>query len=133
MGTLRKYRRKERTTITAVRVDRDTEGFTYKKWGGTQCCKAGDWIVNNASDTYTIDADAFAKTYREVSVGVYEKQVSIWAERAEVAGVIRTKEGSTAYETGDMIVFNDTERTEGYAMSAKTFESLYEPVEPADS
>ena len=38
-----------------------------------------------------------------------------------------TKEGATAYEAGDMLVFNGPARTDGYAMSAKKFESLYEP------
>lgn len=112
--------------IIAVRVDLEIEGFTYEKWGRTQRCKPGDWLVNNADDTYTIDAETFAKTYREVSPGVYEKDAPVWAERAEVAGVISTKEGSTVYEAGDMLVFNDADRRDGYAMSAETFESLYE-------
>ena len=110
-------------------MDLDCEGFTYEKWGGTQRCKAGDWIVNNAGDTYTIDAEIFAKTYREIGPGTYEKDVPVWAERAKVAGKIPTKEGSTAYEAGDMLVFNDAERIDGYAMSAETFESLYEAAD----
>ncbi len=128
MGALREFRRKENSTITAVRLDLDTEGVTYEKWGGTQRCKAGDWVVNNSGETYTIDADSFAVTYREVSPGVFQKRSSVWAERADVAGVIQTKEGSTAYDAGDMLVFNDEERADGYAMSAERFESLYEPV-----
>ena len=126
MATMRKYRRREEATITAVRVDLETEGFSYEKWGGSQRCKAGDWIVNNAGDTYTIDAATFAKTYRELSPGVYRKDAPVWAEPAAVAGVIRTKEGSTAYEAGDVLIFNDAERTDGYAMSAEMFETLYE-------
>jgi len=129
-GRLREYRRRERTTITAVRLDLETEGFTYQKWGGTQRCKAGDWIVDNAGDTYTIDAEVFANTYRKVGPGVYEKVATVWAQRAESAGVIRTKEGSTEYEAGDVLVYNDAERRDGYAMKAETFDSLYEPPDP---
>jgi len=129
-GRLREYRRRERTTITAVRLDLETEGFTYQKWGGTQRCKAGDWIVDNAGDTYTIDAEVFANTYRKAGPGVYEKVATVWAERAESAGVIRTKEGSTEYEAGDVLVYNDAERRDGYAMKAETFDSLYEPPDP---
>jgi hypothetical protein len=58
---------------------------------------------------------------------VYAKTGCVFAERAEAAGFIATKEGSSAYEAGDMLVFNEPGRTDGYAVSAKTFESLYEP------
>jgi len=110
-----------------VRLDLDTDGFTYRKWGGQQRCKAGDWIVcNYDGDTYTIDAEVFARTYREAGKGVYEKTSTVWAVRADAAGVIPTKEGSTAYEAGDMLVFNDPDGTDGYAMSAAKFASLYE-------
>ena len=125
---LREYRRKEKTTVTAVQFDLDTEGFTYSKWGGTQRCKRGDWLLNNQGDTYTVDGATFARTYSEVSPGVYKKDASIWAEQAEAAGTIQTKEGSTDYEAGDYVVFNDAEGKDGYAMNAAKFHSLYEPV-----
>ena len=129
MAKLRKFCRKQKTAVTAVRADLDTEGFTYQKWGGTQHCKPGDWIVNNSGDTYTIDAEVFAETYRRVSPGVYEKHAAVWAERAAAPGSIATKEGETAYEAGDMLVFNDSGRKDGYAMSAEKFEALYEAEE----
>jgi hypothetical protein len=129
LAVLTKFRRKKETTVTAVRLDLETEGFTYRKWGGIQHCKAGDFIVNNGGETYTVDAESFARTYREVSPGVYQKDTPIWAERAEAAGVIATKEGQTAYQAGDMLVFSDTERNDGYAISLERFESLYEPAE----
>jgi len=130
MDTLKKFHRKKDATVVAVRLDLDTDGFTYQKWGGTQRCKAGDWIVtNNAGDTYTIDADTFAKTYRMKSTGIYKKDTSVWAKRAETAGVVPTKEGSTAYQAGYMLVYNDAEGKDGYAMSMEEFESLYEPAD----
>ena len=126
MDMLHQYRRREKTTVTAVQVDLDTEGFTYQKWGGTQRCKHGDWLLNNQGDIYTVDGETFAATYRNVSPGVYEKDTPVWARRAETAGVIRTKEGTTDYKAGDYLVFNNPEGRDGYAMAAETFHSLYE-------
>jgi len=129
MPELKKDRRKKNAPVTAVRLDLDTEGFTYRKWGGTQRCKPGDWLVNNAGETYTIDAEVFAATYDEVSPGVYRKHANIWAERAQTPGVIPTIEGSTKYEAGDMLVYTDESRGGGYAVGAEKFASLYEPAD----
>src|SRR5258707_14820409 len=59
IAELQEYRRRERTHVTAVRLDLDTDGFTYHKWGSAQRCKRGDWLVNNQGDVYTIDAETF--------------------------------------------------------------------------
>ena len=123
---MQQYRRKQRTSIAAIRLEIDTDGFTYRKWGCTQHCKRGDWIVSNQGDVYTIDAETFERTYRMVSLGVYEKIASVWAEVASCSGTIRTKEGSTAYDAGDYLVFNDPDRKDGYAMKPSTFRDLYE-------
>jgi Tfp pilus assembly protein PilP len=126
---LQQYRRKARTTVTAVQLDLETDGFTYQKWGGTQRCKAGDWLVNNHGDVYTVDHEVFERTYRMVSAGVYEKNAPVWAEQAEKSGTVKTKEGSTDYKAGDYLVFNDSQGKDGYAMTSETFQSLYEPCE----
>jgi hypothetical protein len=123
---VQQYRRKERTFVTAVRLELNTEGFTYLKWGGTQRCKRGDWLVNNQDDVYTIDAETFERSYQIVSPGLYEKIAPVWAEVAAEPGTIQTKEGSTAYLAGDYLVFNASDRKDGYAMSAETFSQLYE-------
>lgn len=133
MAELKRYRRKSGTTVIAVRLDLDTEGFTYRKWDGLQRCKAGDWIVHNAGDTYTVDAESFANTYRQVSPGLYAKTAAVFAEQAEAAGIIATKEGSTAYQAGDMLVFNDASRIDGYAVSLGKFNELYEPEDSGSS
>ena len=126
---MQEYRRKEHTLVTAVCLDLETEGFTYQKWGGSQHCKKGDWIVKSKFDTYTVDADTFHSTYRLVSSespGRYEKFGSVWAEEASKPGTIQTREGSTAYFKGDYLVFNDAARKDGYAMNPKEFHELYE-------
>ena len=129
MSALRKYRRIARTHVAAVQFDLQMHGFAYEKWGGTQHCKPGDWLVNNRGDVYTIDADVFARTYSEVSLGVYLPTAPLWAKKATEAGVIATKEGATHYEAGDFLVFNDAQRKDGYAMSEERFRSLYESAD----
>lgn len=109
-----------------VRLDLDTEGFSYRKWGGIQGCKRGDWLVNNQGDVYTVEAETFARTYRMVRSGVYEKDAPVWAERAERPGTIRTKVSATDYDAGDYLVFNDPAGNDGYAVKADTFHVLYE-------
>lgn len=114
--------------VTAVRLDLDTEGFTYRKWGDVQRCKRGDWLVDNVGDVYTVDADVFARTYRRVSPGVYVKTAPVWAEIAESAGSIETREGRSQYAAGDYIVFNEEGGGDGYCVSREKFESMYEPA-----
>ncbi len=129
MSSLRKYSRRDGTSVTAVKLDMDIESFTYRKWGGVQTASAGDWLVNNGEDVYTVARETFERTYRNVSPGVYEKSVPVWARRAGVAGTIPTKEGETRYEADDMLVFNDVDERDGYAISSERFEKLYRLVE----
>ena len=42
-----KYVKRSDQVVVAVQLALETTGFTYRKWGGVQTCKAGDWIVNN--------------------------------------------------------------------------------------
>jgi hypothetical protein len=57
VAELTKYLKKTASQVVAVQLDLETDGLTYQKWGGTQTCKAGDWIVNNDGDVYTVDRD----------------------------------------------------------------------------
>ncbi len=125
MSQRKKYKKRADSFITAVRLALDTEGFTYRKWDGVQTCKAGDWLVNNRGDTYTIDGESFAKTYREIGPGVFVKHAEVWAIVAKSAGTISTKEGETRYRAGDYLVYNDEAGEDGYAVSKATFESQY--------
>jgi hypothetical protein len=128
LAARRKYKKKSTAFVTAVQLDLDTEGFKYNKWGGKQVCKKGDWLVNNNGETYTVAEASFAQTYEFVSPGVYVKPTPVWAEIAAKPGRIKTKEGETAYRAGDYLVFNNEDGTDGYAMSAKSFKSMYEPA-----
>jgi hypothetical protein len=112
--------------VVAIQLDLETDGLIYRKWGGTQRAKRGDWLVNNNRDVYTVDAATFAQTYCEVSLGIYEKRVNVWARQAEDSGTIKTKEGSTDYQPGDYLVFNDAAGEDGYAVTQERFHELYE-------
>ena len=121
-----RYRKRADQYVLAIQLALETEGFGYRKWGDQQRCKAGDWIVDNNGDVYTVEADVFARTYRRVEPGRFVKTTPVWAERAESAGSVATKEGRTHYAAGDYIVFNNEDGTDGYAVSAAKFEAMYE-------
>lgn len=113
--------------MTAVRIALDTDGLVYRKWGGEQRAKAGDWLVDNDGDVYTVDADVFARTYRRVELGPgsYVKATPVWAQQAEKAGSVKTKEGVTHYHAGDYLVSNNPDGSDEYAIAADKFAELY--------
>jgi hypothetical protein len=122
-----RYRRKPDQAVTAVRLALEFDGFSYRKWGDTQRAQAGDWLVDNSGDAYTVAADSFARSYRELSPGRWLKTAPVWAERAAQPGSVGTKEGRTHYEAGDWLVSNDEGGSDAYAISAGKFEQMYEP------
>ena len=95
--------------------------------GRRAACKPGDWLVDDDGEIHTVDADVFAATYRQIRRGAYVKCTSVWAEVAQEAGSVATKEGRTSYNRGDVVVFNDEDGTDGYAMTVERFNSRYEP------
>lgn len=124
-----KYVKRANQAVVAVQLALDTAGFTYQKWGGVQRCKAGDWIVNNDGDVYTVDRETFERTYRQVGAGTYMKITPVWAEVAREAGCVQTKEGVTHYRGGDYLMFNEEHGGDAYAVSADKFEAMYERAE----
>lgn len=129
MSKRHKYQKRPELSVVAVQLDLVTDGFSYRKWGGEQFCRQGDWIVDNDGDVYTVSQESFARTYKKLSPGVFVKTTPVWAERAEKAGTVKTQEGLTSYEAGDYIVYNNEDGTDPYAISKTKFESMYERVE----
>lgn len=130
-----RYVKKVDQIITAVQLKLETDGFQYRKWGSNQQCNAGDWIVDNNGDCYTINNESFSNTYQQVSLGRYKKIAAVWAEQATSAGKISTKEGITYYEAGDYRVYNSSgDSSDGYAVSKAKFEDMYiaGPVDRSD-
>jgi hypothetical protein len=121
----RRYVRRPDRPVAAVRLSLETDGLVYRKWGGEQRAKPGDWIVDNDGDVYSVDAESFARTYREVATGAYVKTTPVWAELAQSAGSLATKEGVTHYQAGDYVVSNDSDGSDAYAVDAAKFEALY--------
>lgn len=126
MGERRRFRRRPGQPVVAVQLDLDMDGFVYRKWGDAQRCKAKDWVVNNKADVYTVDAESFARTYTSAGQGTYVKTGKVWAELADSAGRVATKEGSTDYKGGDWLVSNEEDGSDAYAVSAQKFKELYE-------
>ncbi len=126
MTNRKRYRKRANKFVVAVQLQLNTSGFTYTKWGAEQKCKQGDWLVDNNGDIYTVDGDVFSRTYRRIDPGKYVKTASIWAEVAEEAGSVKTKEGESFYQKGDYLVSNNEDGTDGYCISSAKFESMYE-------
>ena len=124
------YKKRVDQIVTAVQLNLVTAGFNYTKWGGSQKCNQGDWIVNNEGECYTITAQSFADTYSNVAPGRYSKVAKVKAETAIVDGQIRTREGTTDYKAGDYIVHNREDGTDSYAVDKDRFEKMYELVDP---
>lgn len=124
----KKYRKRDRQLVTAIQLDLETDGFTYNKWGSAQQCRAGDWLVNNDGDVYTVSNDSFVNTYKEISPGRYEKTAPIWASQTDKAGKVKTNEGYTEYVKGDYLVANNADGTDAYAISKNKFEEMYELI-----
>jgi hypothetical protein len=133
MSRRQAYVKRSTEIVVAVRIDLETEGFTYQKWGSRQTCKPGDWLVNNAGDTYTVDGESFARTYRPTGPGTYLKTTPVWAEVAASAGEVTTKEGTTRHEAGDYLVYNEPDGGDGYAVPKSKFEDMYEPLKSPGS
>lgn len=132
MSARERYVKRPDQTVVAVRLSLETDGFTYRKWGDVQTCKAGDWLVDNDGDVYTVDAATFERTYRCVGPGTFVKTTPVWAEVAAEDGSVRTKEGATHYRAGDYLVFNEQEGGDAYAVSAGAFEAMYERADRAE-
>lgn len=122
-----RYRRRPDQAVSAVRLALDFDGFSYRKWGDTQRAAAGDWLVDNGGDVYTVAAQTFERTYEQIGPGRWIKSAPVWAEQAEQAGSVATQEGRTHYEAGDWLVSNGEDGSDAYAISAAKFEQLYEP------
>ena len=120
-----RYRRRPSQFVTAVRLKLDTDGLRYRKWGSEQVGKRGDWLVDNRGEVYTVDASSFRRTYKRLSPGVFVKTTPVWARVAAQSGKVKTKEGATRFRRGDVLVFNDVDEKDGYAMSAAKFRGMY--------
>ena len=124
-----KYRKREQQVVTGVQLNLDTDGFKYNKWGGLQLCRAGDWLLDNNGECYTIGEESFRKTYEEISPGRFVKTAAVWAIETRQCGSVKTNEGYTEYVEGDYLVANNEDGSDAYAVSKEKFEQMYERIE----
>ena len=129
MAERKLYRKRPKYHVTAVQLDLEFDNFSYKKWGGTQICKPGDWLVNNNDDIYTVDKEYFRDNYQFVSPGLYKKIGEVWAETATENGETQSQAGNTSYTVGDYLVFDRAQGGEGYAIKKHLFERMYEQID----
>ncbi len=127
--SLKKYRKKADQVIHAIQVDLELISFNYRKWGDNQTCKAGDWLVENNGNVYTVDQQVFADTYLQIAPATYKKIAPVWARQADEGGSVETKEGRSYYKAGDYIVANQADGSDAWCMGEQEFHDLYEVVE----
>jgi hypothetical protein len=126
MSTRLRYVKRVTQFVSAVQIDLEMDDFTYRKWGGTQRCKRGDYLVNNHGDTYTVDREIFERIYQSTGPGIYVKKTPVWAEVSQKPGEVRKNEGATHYKTGDYLVYNEPDGGDAYAVAKQDFERMYE-------
>lgn len=127
---LKQYLQKGENFVFALPLDLPEAEIRYKKWGGNQAAKEGDWLVKNGDETYTVDRESFDQTYQKIDNLTYRKNAPVWAEVAQTDGKITTKEGFTHYRAGDYLVYNNADRTDGYALTKQDFDDAYVETNP---
>ena len=121
-----RFRRKPDQAVTAIRLQLEFDGLTYRKWGADQRAQPGDWLVEHDGEVHTVADDSFTRTYRAVGPGRWLKTTPVWAEIATQDGSVATKEGRTHFKAGDWLVSNLADGGDSYAISADKFQQLYE-------
>ncbi len=125
----RRYRKRQDKPVLAIRLELDMPGFDYHKWGDTQFCKSGDWLVDNDGDIYTVDRQVFAETYHQTGPATFVKHAPVWARRVSEAGSVKTREGRSHYQAGDYVVSNHENGGDAWCIEARKFEDMYQPDE----
>ena len=54
------------------------------------------------------------------------KVAPVYAEVATTSGDVKTKEGTTHYDAGDYLVYNEPDGGDPYAVSKENFERMYQ-------
>lgn len=122
---LKRYLKKGDNLVFALQLNLPEAEIHYKKWGDEQTAKEGDWLVKNGGETYTVDRASFDQTYRKIDDQTYQKIAPVWAGVAQADGKIATKEGFTHYRAGDYLVYNNADKTDGYAITKQDFDEAY--------
>jgi hypothetical protein len=111
------------SVVTAQRLPDDYEWTTPN--GDALSAVAGDWLLSDGADQWSVADDVFAKSYRPIGDGRYEKTATVIAVRLDEPFAVQTLEGVATGAAGDWLVRNPT--GESWPIPAATFAKRYEP------
>ena len=110
--------------VGTVQAEQLTQDTTWTANGAPMEGKAGDWKVTGSDGSvWTVKPDIFAKTYGEVSPGVYAKTATTNAQLITRDMTVHTLEGDVPAKAGDYLVTGPN--GEQYPVTAAKFKSMY--------
>lgn len=91
-------------TVHAVRL---TDEHRWTTAAGDELVgAAGDWLLSEGDDTWTVAADVFAATYEPVADGIYRKVALVQAAQLAEDVEVITLEGIATAGPGDWLARN---------------------------
>jgi len=107
--------------VPAKRLDAE---FDWSNENGERLTgSAGDWILGEGEDRWSVIDSVFRETYREVGAGLYEKHAPVHAVKVSDALSLITLEGAITLAPGDWLVCNLS--GECWGMSDNQFTAKY--------
>ena len=115
---------RSRLIVTAERL---TEKMTWQTGSESNLtAQPGDWLVSDGVSSWTVAADVFAATYRELCNGRFTKTAVVTARQLPAKATIPTLEGPATAEAGDWVVCNPG--GDAWPVPLDEFERRYEPL-----
>ena len=108
--------------VDAVRLTEDSEWATAN--GDPLSASAGDWMLSDGGDHWSVAPDVFAASYEPVGDGRYAKTATVTAIQLTAPFAVDTLEGVATGAAGDWLVRNPT--GECWPVPAETFSKRYE-------
>lgn len=111
-------------SVAMVRARRLTEELGWTTANGDRLhAVAGDWLLSDGSDEWTVTNDVFTASYRALGDGSYQKTATVTAVQLDEPFAVDTLEGVATGAAGDWLVRNPT--GESWPIPAATFAKRY--------
>lgn len=114
-----------RLVVTATRLDERKIWRTAT--GSNLTAQPGDWLLCDGNDNWTVAADVFRATYRNLGGDQYAKFTIVRARQLSSRTTINTLEGPSLAEPGDWLVGNPG--GDAWPVPRADFGRRYEKVE----
>lgn len=88
--------------VHATRLDAPRTWRTPR--GSSLAATAGDWVVTDGAQEWTVAAGVFERSYRELPDGTFSKIATVCAVRLRHRVDVPTLEGSSTAQTGDWLL-----------------------------